>query len=380
MTAMPRLSLRLLADDLTGALDSAAAFASAEAPVPVVWRGEIPEHGSVAFDSATREISAAQARLAVRALAPRLWHFRSGLAFKKVDSLLRGHEAAELCAIVDWLQPDHCIVAPAFPAQNRVTHGGRQWAGATPGEICVETDLVADLVRADLAVHVAEPGDPVPRGVSFWNARTDADLDLVVARADGPERTLWVGSGGLAAALARRSRGQEARAQEMRRPVRPPLGRPVLGLIGSDQAVARRQLERLGRNHVVLAQGGEGELARLLAAEGVGFASVALADGLDRRRAAAEIAGRFARLADGLPPPGTLVVAGGETLRGVCDHLGTARLDVIGEMMPGIPCSVMRGGRWDGVAVVSKSGAFGGPDILKQIVTGEVAAIAGAAA
>jgi len=36
-----------------------------------------------------------------------------------------------------------------------------------------------------------------------------------------------------------------------------------------------------------------------------------------------------------------------------------------------VPASVMRGGRWDGVRVVSKSGAFGDPGLLARLLHGE---------
>ena len=47
--------LRLLADDLTGALDSAARFVPLVGPVPVVWSDPIPA-GTVAIDSGTRDL------------------------------------------------------------------------------------------------------------------------------------------------------------------------------------------------------------------------------------------------------------------------------------------------------------------------------------
>ena len=50
---MCRQPLRLLADDLTGALDAAAAFASPSEPVAVCWRGEVPGAGAIALDSRT---------------------------------------------------------------------------------------------------------------------------------------------------------------------------------------------------------------------------------------------------------------------------------------------------------------------------------------
>ncbi|MDN3568567.1 nucleotide-binding domain containing protein, partial [Paeniroseomonas aquatica] len=84
---------------------------------------------------------------------------------------------------------------------------------------------------------------------------------------------------------------------------------------------------------------------------------------LPRAEAARRIAAGFAALVAALPRPGTLLVAGGETLRAVCDALGAEGLLAQGVAMPGVARSTLRGGAWDGLAVLSKSGAFG-PDAL----------------
>ena len=78
----------------------------------------------------------------------------------------------------------------------------------------------------------------------------------------------------------------------------------------------------------------------------------------------------FAALLRQLDMPGTLVIAGGETLRDVCDMLEAEWLEVDGEIMPGVPTSVMNGGRWDGMTVVSKSGAFGDAGLLVRLLGG----------
>ena len=84
----------------------------------------------------------------------------------------------------------------------------------------------------------------------------------------------------------------------------------------------------------------------------------------DRAKAAEAIAEAFARLLDGCPRPGCLFVTGGETLRAVATALGAGSLAVEGALEPGLPFSRLVGGRFDGTLVVSKSGAFGGPDLL----------------
>jgi uncharacterized protein YgbK (DUF1537 family) len=82
---------------------------------------------------------------------------------------------------------------------------------------------------------------------------------------------------------------------------------------------------------------------------------------------------RLAAVLADLPPPATLVAAGGETLRAICGIVGANRLDVRGEFAPGVPVSRIAGGNWDGTDVVSKSGALGAPGLLAAIIHGAAA-------
>jgi uncharacterized protein YgbK (DUF1537 family) len=236
-------------------------------------------------------------------------------------------------------------------------------------------DLAAALAIAGHPAILVAAGDALPTGVSLWDAATDADLDAIVAAGSALPDVLWVGSAGLASALARA-------AGVPGRPAPAPLPQPILGLIGSEHGAIRAQLARLGTLHRPLSEtGGDDDTVAVdLDGQGIVFASVDISPGTSRRAAAALIKRRFAGLLSRLPRPGTLIAAGGETLRGLCEALEADRLDVVGEIMPGVPRSIMRGGRWDGVAVVSKSGAFGGPDLLQQLVAGVPMTRAGAAA
>jgi hypothetical protein len=137
------------------------------------------------------------------------------------------------------------------------------------------------------------------------------------------------------------------------------LPRPILALIGSDHPVMRAQLDRVHDRHVTL----PGNLP-----VGDVAVTVGLPPDLPRRVAVERIARTFAGLLRRIERPGTLLVSGGETLRALCDALGGSRLDVDGELEPGVPTSILRGGAWDGQRVVSKSGAFGAPDFLVRLL------------
>jgi len=355
--------LRLIADDLTGALDSAAELTGLCGPVPLRWDGAAM--GSLAMDSGTREASRDVAAARLRALAPVLRG--ADIAFKKNDSLLRGHVAAELAACMavgDWR---HVVIAPAFPAQGRITRGGRVLVRQADGTLVpVAADLGTLLAAEGLEARRGDPSAPLPPGLSLFDAEDDTDLARIVAlgrAASGP--VLWCGSGGLARALAGTATAEASTA----------LLAPVLGLFGSDQGATARQLAACGDNAIGIAAGDQADaarVARLMDKAGVAMVRVALPDGLDRADAARRIAAVMAGLTQRLNAPGTLVAAGGETLRTICAALGASGLDAMGIVQPGVPRSVLRGGSWDGVAVVSKSGAFGGDTLWRDLLADTV--------
>lgn len=364
-TSAEHRPLHLLADDLTGALDSAAAFATVETPVRVLWdEAAIPGAGPVAFDTGTREASAVEAAGRVGSIAPRLLGGDGGVAFKKIDSLLRGPQAEEISAALragDWR---HCVVAPAFVQQGRITRGGRQ--GLLDGEGAfrpLDRDLAADLEALGHEVQRCQAGQPLPSGVSVWDAESQTDLDDLVDRCVDPDSVLWVGSAGLSRALARRW-GPVSDPSKLRR-----LVGPILGLLGTDHPVTQTQCRMVGEDHLAVRSAEEVDkvCARLERRGGV-FVTVALQAGIGRAAAARRIEEIFSQLAADLVAPGTLVVSGGETLRGLCGALGCTALDVQGEWSPGIPRAVLVGGAWNGTELLSKSGAFGEPTLLRSLL------------
>ena len=334
-------TLRLLADDLTGALDSAARFVPLVGTVPTFWRATAALPATAAIDGGTREISPAALDAAMGALAPLLEG--ADIAFKKIDSLLRGWVVAELNALAG--QFGRCILAPAFPFQGRVTRGGRQLVRSLTGWRDVEVDLTGAF---------AAWGDRL----TLCDAETDEDLDAIVARGRALRgHVLWCGTGGLAGALTGR----------LAVPC-PRLPHPIMALIGSDHSVSAAQVAAVARHHHVLPASGPASVARSLNIGSAAVATVAVPQGASRELALGVIAAAFTELLRAIERPGTLVVSGGETLRALCGALAADRLDVDGEIEPGVPTSVLRGGAFDGLRVVSKSGAFGPPNFLARLL------------
>jgi len=316
---------------------------------------------SLAIDSGTREHARIETVEIVRELAPLLRD--ASIAYKKVDSLMRGAWAAELAACWKLGAWRRCVVAPAFPYQGRRTRGGRQFARMPDGSWQTASgDLAAALRAEGIAAVRADPTQKLADGVGIFDAETDEDLDRVVAAArsaSGP--VIWCGSGGLAGALAR---GHEVEACVQ-------LNRPVLGLFGSDQAATAAQLAACEMHRIRLANGRDQirAIERRLATAGVAFVSLDLPQTISRDEATRRIHEALGMVAAALGPPGTLIISGGETLKGLCAWLGTRSLLVNGHVVPGLPRSSMRGGRWDGVEIVSKSGAFGPPELWRDLLT-----------
>ena len=358
--------LRLVADDLTGALDSGAQFAGPGRGIPAFFAARLPKALPEAFaiDGETREGGVGPASAVAAHLAQFLVGGGGAVSFKKVDSLLRGHPGLELAATLRAIPVRNCVIAPAFPFQGRVTRGGLQFSRSGGSWSRVGEDLAAVLASKGVAAQLRRPGEPVPVGVSLWDAESDGDLRRIAgsgAGLDGP--VLWCGSGGLAAALS----GSAPPAIHVAG-----IERPLLGVFGSDHPVAAAQLAAFGD---VLTMGGPGsagarDATARLERRGVCLVSLETSRGLARPEAARRIALAIAELTRGVPRPRSVFAAGGETLRALCLALGVDHLTVMGQVVPGVPVSRMEGGRWDGVQVISKSGAFGDEGLLLRIIPG----------
>ena len=360
-------ALRLLADDLTGALDTSAQFAVHCGALPVGWDDPSAacDRDSRVIDTGCRELPPGEARSCFAELIDVLAPAADRLALLKLDSLLRGHAGDEIADCADRWPERSIVVAPAFPAQQRITRRGRQHWFDGRQFTAIGEDLCATLAARGVAFELRRPGGAIPAGVSIFDAENDADLAMIVAagRPDGLE-PLWCGSAGLGYALAQQS-GPGSRGQAE------PVKQPLLGLFGTDHPVTRQQLSPVSQ-HVFTVQPAKPQAATAIAdamrSRGVAFVTFALPPGVTRAGARHAIDVTMADMLPRLPRPRTLVVSGGETLRAVCGILGADHLVVDGQIAPGIPSSRIRAGAWDGVRVISKSGAFGAPDLLHALV------------
>ena len=374
----------MLADDLTGAADCGvqAVRCGLSAAVALDRRPERwPAAAVVAVDLDTRSGDAPNARVVTEAAAAAAG---ATPVYVKLDSTLRGHVGAAVDAALAGTGAAAAVVAPAFPGQGRTTAGGRQR---------LRGEEVADLLgrlRAQSAHPVAHVGlDGLGAGglatalsgtgarVVACDAVTDEDLRRVVAQAvESAVTVVWAGSAGLAAALAERL-GAGA-------PAHPPAAcgppGPVLAVVGSVAAGAGAQLAALLERPGTVAIEVDPE-ALVAARSGVareagGAIAAALGRGgdpvLHLRQAAPRLDPTLApRISAGLAraaalgiaarPPAGLLLTGGATARAVCDRAGIDAFTLSGEVEPGVPLGCRPDAPY---RLVTKAGAFGGPDTL----------------
>lgn len=414
---MPRALV--VADDLTGATDTAHAFAKRgyRTAVQVDPDGTPPDATVLAVNTDSRyvdpETAADRVGRAIEANDARV-------VYEKVDSTLRGNVASEVGAAMDR-GFDLGLIAPASLAVGRITASGYHLVDGRP---LSDTEYADDpngprssrlptlfegsdrsVRHLDAGTVAAGPG--AVREAAAGTARgTLVTCDVThdrhleaIARAgrDIDRRVLYVGSAGLAEHVI-------VPGEPDREPRRIVGDGGALGIVGSvserslEQLAAlpgewviefepgellsdpestgreagRRAAERLeaGEHAVVTAASDRETVDRTLA---VGR-EAGLDEGTIRDRVASALASAaragfdvvgWRPTASGAPlraaDPAGLFVTGGDVAMAAFDALGVRALSLSGEAIEaGIPLGRLEGGPADGTPVVTKAGGFGG--------------------
>lgn len=333
--------IAILADDLTSAADGAAPFV-ARGLSAAIGRGQLPSQmaGVVAVDSGSRSATSAQAFERVTRLTAQL--AGRDILYKTVDSTLRGHVTQELEACFAASGRKSMVFAPAFPDAGRTTVGGIQLVDGIPvSESSYGRDPVHPARHSALA-------DLVPTGmanVMLLDALTQEALNAQIAAIPEPESVLWVGSPGMATALARRFAPATSPT-----PLIAGIIGDVLVVIGSANRRSHAQADQLQADQ--LHQAGGVTLLRAPTTRNQDPAAVL--------RSIAQDAA--AQLQD--PRFGALIATGGDTMEAILDLLDVHEFEILQELDPGFPLgrATLADGR--SLLLAMKAGGFGGDDAL----------------
>ena len=420
--------LAIIADDLSSATDCGAQMVRSGLSVVVpLGRYSLPTEAEtsqiISIDTDSRSLSADEAYTKVRAATEQLvtegWtHF-----YKSVDSTLRGNLGAEIEAVLDIVQPDCAVIAPAFPKYGRTTVDGVQYLHGRPlHETEFGTDPTAPVKDADIARRLAEGSrrktgrlmldqvrDDAPKTESaIWGLLAEGVELVVVDIAEQEDlkqiclslsrsdlRVVWVGSTGLSEFIPLAlNLASISNALSQGRRID---SRPALALVGSASETTREQLRyaqtnnglniidldpiRIIQNSETATAEFEKATSNLRAAIDAGHDAALVVRASREEIAATQQLGTALnlsstevaqRIVEGLAQVGSrqvqegrisgILATGGDTANALCNVLGAQALEILGEVEAGIPIMRLLGDQ--SLSLVTKAGGFGSMSAL----------------
>lgn len=200
------VTLLIIADDFTGALDTGVKFAANGASVQVVTDYEY-EFGRTSgrvqvlvMDAETRHIGSKEAYDRVYRIVKKAKQAGIAYIYKKTDSALRGNIGSELSAVLDASAGQVLHFLPAFPKMGRTTRQGIHYIDGVPvSESVFGKDPFEPVTCSDIAEMIAAQSQvPVkvvtdgqvmapPEGtgggpvIAVYDAETDEELQRLAA-------------------------------------------------------------------------------------------------------------------------------------------------------------------------------------------------------
>ncbi len=422
--------LLILADDLTGALDTGIQFAKRGLRTSVVGveceYGAYPDTDVFVIDTESRHLSGEDAygvlyRAVKRACACGIARF-----LKKTDSGLRGNIAAEITAVMDAAGIGTVAFIPAFPQINRTVVGRISYIDGVPINKSVygadplnpvSIERVADLF-ADQKYRAAEYSDPKEfpphadeEQIAVFDSAAKSDIESIVGVLNecGCSR-LYAGCAGLADVLAETMGSRRAGAQapegaeipgggevsgdgEIPGAAEVPEG--FLVICGSISPVSLQQLRYAAEqgykclcipvetiNETVFPEsdafaGCVSRIRMTLAEEKVCIISTesigekaAESAGTSADIDPGAIAANLGKLLGGTLSEGlhpVIMIIGGDTLFHITEELSCRELQLVSEPERGVVCVKMKTAA-DEYTVLTKSGGFGDEQLLVRLI------------
>ena len=394
----------IVADDFTGSNDTGVQLTRRGFRTMVVLNpaGIRDDELSYVLDTESRNIPGEEARAKVAEKLKGLDLSRFDCVIKKVDSTLRGNIAEEIQETDRAYGSELVIFMPALPALGRTTKNsvhklngvriGMTELARDPRKPILQ-DNIAEILRSAYDEPVGELTLPQLRAgaielsaARLWacDAETDEDMRAVIAAARATsKRTLWVGTAAMADNLINSEQ--------------PPL--PALAVIASVSEVARKQIHFAESKGLLvqtvdiadIIRGGDSSfyvqraVDALRAGQDLAFVSSASYDRAELDASVAEgarqgmsrddvaeftgnaISDLAADILDQVKVSG-LFLSGGDTAIHFFDAVKATGSEIVFELTVGIPMMRLSGGRFDGLKVITKAGAFGTEDVLPVIM------------
>lgn len=391
------LRIAVIADDFTGAMDTGVMFANEGLHTEFLLSQQPPSSDIdvivISTDSRGRDQQSAVA--AIKETASR---FDNRTLFKKIDSTMRGHIAAEIETLLQVTGINKALICPAAITAGRTVQNGVLYVRGIPLNVTAfahdphfpaTTSQVQQRLCPSSSIHIDLSGLAREQNQVLERIQqSDAQLitfdavthqDLVrIAKIGIAGDYLLCGSMGLARAWMDALTDKPAKHGALP-DIKMDTDKPLLIVTGSRHPATARQIKTLSQHvptHTTEITG-QFQLATdydPLASQSRQHQAVVLQTPDVRIDDPAEVNRIYAlmrdvvqRLCDETALAG-LVIIGGETAYHICQSLGATGIRILGEIESGVPVGQMIAGYADTLPIVTKAGGFGTDSTLCHVV------------
>jgi len=422
----------VVADDLTGAADTAVQFTEKGFTASVIFNSKqidksFQENGILVIDTETRNCPAKKAQLKIRRFLKNINEEEVFFLYKKIDSTLRGNWGTELKELSSFWPGKPVFLIPAFPEMNRLTRNGVQYVN---DKVLYETEYAEDLLSPVENSYI--PDIMVEQGIArdeivlvnkeqqknknlnklinnktaagkkyfLFDAETKQDIrQLTVELESFSEQVIFCGCAGLAGEvdnflLSEIQENDFANKKESLSHLAEQKAEKTIILSGSIKETTHQQIKFAAQKKeigVLQLQTSEllsapkpqkevrektfEEIDRLL------FSYTSLLIYLEKLKLDKPVEQikkdsqllqiylqQIVAYLGDKDFDFNLVATGGDIALAACSGLETNGLKIIGEIFSGIPLSKIIGGGKEGNLIITKAGGFGEKEVLYQIV------------
>lgn len=415
------IKLAVIADDLTGANDTALQFAKrnikSSVEINFMQMEDIEDKEVVVVDTDSRDLDKELSYKKVKDICEKISKYDIKCIYKKVDSTLRGNLGAEIKAVDDIFNPDIVIIAPAYPANQRVTIGGYHLlegkpielteianAPKTPVKKSYLPSILTEQVNEKIAILdfklLRQRTDIISKKiVEFLQEKKrwivcdiieEENFITLMDAVSSYKNILWVGSAGLAEYLPYfyKWKGNKELSMKNRKG-------SVLVCAGSVSHITQNQVRTLLNqrkinlvkiNMVRLLEDKNSELIEksqiinqlireqknilLATAQSDDEVEQAVEIGkkynLSRKEISEKIATIMAELIKSIEVNSLsgMILTGGDMAVHICRAIGVNSIKIISEIDSGVPLGYIESDNLEKLFIVTKAGAFGKPDVF----------------
>lgn len=415
------IKLAVIADDLTGANDTALQFAKrnikSSVEINFMKMEDVEDKEVIVVDTDSRDLDKELSYKKVKDICEKISKYDIKCIYKKVDSTLRGNLGAEIKAVDDVFNPDIVIIAPAYPANQRITIGGYHLLEGKPIELTEIANAPKTPVKKSyLPAVLGEQVDEEIAIVDFKLLRQRTDIiskkiveflqekkrwivcDIIeeenfitlMDAVSSYKNILWVGSAGLAEYLPYfyKWKGNKELFMKKRKG-------SVLVCAGSVSHITQNQVRTLLNqrkinlvkiNMVRLLEDKNSELIEksqiinqlireqknilLATAQSDDEVEQAVEIGkkynLSRKEISEKIATIMAELIKSIEVNSLsgMILTGGDMAVHICRAIGVNSIKIISEIDSGVPLGYIESDNLEKLFIVTKAGAFGKPDVF----------------